>query len=63
MERVNLLSTDQSSSEVRMATTGQTNHTGSTRTKATQALISHFMFLAGVMFFCVAAFGEGGRQR
>ena len=49
MERVKLLSADQSSSEVRMATTGQTNHTGSTRTKATQALISHFMSLAGVM--------------
>ncbi len=47
MERVNLLSTDQSSSEVRMTATGQ-NHTG-TRTRAAKGLFSHFMFLAGLL--------------
>lgn len=47
MERVNLLSTDRSSSEVKVTTTGHSTPSGNTRTKATQALISHFMSLAG----------------
>lgn len=46
MEREKLLSTDQSSSEVKVTTTGHSTPSGDTRTKATQALISHFMFLA-----------------
>ena len=58
MERVNLLSIDQSSSEVRMTATGQANHSGSTRTKATQGLISHFMLLAGVMLIALLTSGK-----
>ncbi len=53
MERVKLLSTDQSSSEVRMTATGQANHTGSTRTRAAKGLFSHFMLLAGVLLIAL----------
>ena len=57
MERVNLLSTDQSSSEVKMTTTGQPNHTG-TRTRAAKGLFSHFMLLAGVMLIALLTSGK-----
>ncbi|WP_455638953.1 hypothetical protein [Parabacteroides sp.] len=56
MERVKLLSTDQSSSEVRMTATGQ-NHTG-TRTRAAKGLFSHFMLLAGVMLIALLTSGK-----
>ena len=56
MERVNLLSTDQSSSEVRMTATGQ-NHTG-TRTRAAKGLFSHFMLLAGVILIALLTSGK-----
>ena len=58
MNRVNLLSTDQSSSGSKMTTTGQANHTGSTRTKAAKGLFSHFMFLASLLLITLLTSGK-----
>ena len=58
MKRVNLLSTDQSSSEVKMTTTGLSTPSGSTRTKATKGLFSHFMFLAGLLLIALLTSGK-----
>ncbi|WP_455640892.1 hypothetical protein [Parabacteroides sp.] len=62
MERVKLLSTDQSSSEVRMTTTGLANRTGSTRTRAAKGLFSHFILLAGVMLIALLTSGKASAQ-
>lgn len=58
MNRVNLLATDQSSSEVKMTTTGHSTPSGSTRTKAAKGLFSHFMLLAGVMLIALLTSGK-----
>ena len=58
MKRVNLLSTDQSSSEVKMTTTGLSTPSGSTRTKATKGLFSHFMFLASLLLITLLTSGK-----
>lgn len=58
MKRVNLLVTDQSLSESKMTTTGQASHTGSTRTKAFKGLLSHFMFLAGLLLITLLTSGK-----
>lgn len=58
MKRANLLLTDQPSSGSKMATTGQANHTGSTRTKATKGLFSHFMFLASLLLIALLTSGK-----
>ena len=62
MKRVNLLSTDQSSSGSKMTTTGQANHTGSTRTKAAKGLFSHFMFLASLLLITLLTSGKALAQ-
>ena len=62
MNRVNLLSTDQSSSGSKMTTTGQANHTGSTRTKAAKGLFSHFMFLASLLLITLLTSGKALAQ-
>ena len=58
MNRVNLLSTDQSSSEVKMTTTGFSTTSGSTRTKAAKGLFSHFMFLASLLLITLLTSGK-----
>ncbi|MFV0580850.1 MAG: cadherin-like beta sandwich domain-containing protein [Parabacteroides gordonii] len=62
MKRVNLLSTDQSSSGSKMTTIGQANHTGSTRTKAAKGLFSHFMFLASLLLITLLTSGKALAQ-
>ena len=62
MKRANLLLTDQSSSGSKMATTGQANHTGSTRTKAAKGLFSHFMFLASLLLITLLTSGKAYAQ-
>lgn len=62
MKRVNLLSIDQSSSESKMATTGQTTPAGSTRTKAAKGLFSHLMFLAGLLLIALLTSGKAQAQ-
>ena len=58
MNRVNLLSTDQSSSEVKMTTTGLSTPSGSTQTKAAKGLFSHFMFLASLLLITLLTSGK-----
>ncbi|RGP09045.1 hypothetical protein [Parabacteroides gordonii] len=58
MNRVNLLSTDQSSSEVKMTITGLSTPSGSTRTKAAKGLFSHFMFLASLLLITLLTSGK-----
>lgn len=58
MKRVNLLSTDQPSSGSKMATTGLSTPSGSTRTKATKGLFSHFMFLASLLLIALLTSGK-----
>lgn len=58
MKRANLLLTDQPSSVVKMATTGQSTASGSTRTKAAKGLFSHFMFLTGVLLITLLTSGK-----
>ncbi len=41
-----------------MTTTGQANHTGSTRTKAAKGLFSHFMFLASLLLITLLTSGK-----
>lgn len=62
MNRVNLLSTDQSSSEVKMTTTGLSTPSGSTRTKAAKGLFSHFMFLASLLLIALLTSGKALAQ-
>ena len=62
MNRVNLLSTDQSSSEVKMTTTGFSTTSGSTRTKAAKGLFSHFMFLASLLLITLLTSGKALAQ-
>ena len=58
MKRANLLLTDQSSSGSKMATTGLSTPSGSTRTKATKGLFSHFMFLASLLLIALLTSGK-----
>ena len=58
MNRVNLLLTDQPSSEVKMTTTGHSTPSGSTRTKATKGLLSHVMFIAGLLLIALLTSGK-----
>ncbi|MFV0581604.1 MAG: hypothetical protein ACK5N4_06115 [Parabacteroides gordonii] len=58
MKRVNLLSTDQPSSGSKMATTGHSTPSGSTRTKAGKGLFSHFMFLSGFLLIALLTSGK-----
>ena len=58
MKRANLLLTDQSSSGSKMATTGLSTPSGSTRTKATKGLFSHFMFLASLLLITLLTSGK-----
>lgn len=58
MNRVNLLSTDQSSSEVKMTITGLSTPSGSTRTKAAKGLFSHFMFLSSLLLIALLTSGK-----
>ena len=45
-----------------MTTTGQANHTGSTRTKAAKGLFSHFMFLASLLLITLLTSGKALAQ-
>ena len=58
MKRVNLLLTDQPSSGSKMATTGHSTSSGSTRTKAAKGLFSHFMFLASLLLITLLTSGK-----
>lgn len=58
MKRVNLLSTDQPSSGSKMATTGLSTPSGSTRTKAAKGLFSHFMFLSSLLLITLLTSGK-----
>ena len=58
MKRANLLLTDQSSSGSKMTTTGHSTPSGSTRTKATKGLFSHFMFLASLLLIALLTSGK-----
>ncbi|MFV0580552.1 MAG: hypothetical protein ACK5N4_00730 [Parabacteroides gordonii] len=58
MKRANLLLTDQPSSVVKMATTGHSTPSGSTRTKAATGLFSHFMFLASLLLITLLTSGK-----
>ncbi|MFV0582584.1 MAG: hypothetical protein ACK5N4_11115 [Parabacteroides gordonii] len=58
MKRANLLLTDQSSSGSKMATTGLSTPSGSTRTKAAKGLFSHFMFLASLLLIALLTSGK-----
>ena len=58
MKRANLLLTDQSSSGSKMTTTGHSTPSGSTRTKATKGLLSHFMFLASLLLIALLTSGK-----
>ncbi len=58
MKRANLLLTDQSSSGSKMATTGLSTPSGSTRTKAAKGLFSHFMFLASLLLISLLTSGK-----
>ena len=58
MKRANLLLTDQPSSGSKMATTGLSTPSGSTRTKATKGLFSHFMFLASLLLITLLTSGK-----
>ena len=62
MKRANLLLTDQPSSEVKMATTGHSTPSGSTRTKAAKSLFSHFMFLASLLLIALLTSGKALAQ-
>ena len=58
MKRANLLLTDQPSAGSKMATTGLSTPSGSTRTKATKGLFSHFMFLASLLLITLLTSGK-----
>ena len=62
MKRANLLLTDQSSSGSKMTTTGHSTPSGSTRTKATKSLFSHFMFLASLLLIALLTSGKAYAQ-
>ena len=62
MKRANLLLTDRSSSGSKMTTTGHSTPSGSTRTKATKGLFSHFMFLASLLLITLLTSGKALAQ-
>ena len=62
MKRANLLLTDRSSSGSKMTTTGHFTPSGSTRTKATKGLFSHFMFLASLLLITLLTSGKALAQ-
>ena len=62
MKRANLLLTDRSSSGSKMTTTGHSTPSGSTRTKVTKGLFSHFMFLASLLLITLLTSGKALAQ-